>query len=50
MNNNINNKNIKQSLNTFINIPNNTNYNKIYYHNQNEKKLCDNDEHAQYSL
>ena len=28
MNNNINNKTIKQSLDTFFNIPNNTNYNK----------------------
>ncbi len=41
----INNKTIKQSLDKFFNIPNNTNYNKIYYQNQNEKKLCDKDAH-----
>jgi len=45
MNNNINNKTIKQSLDTFFNIPNNTNYNKIYYQNQKEKKRCDKDAH-----
>ena len=36
--------NTTNELNTFINIPKNTNYNKIYYTNQNEKQLCD--EHA----
>ena len=45
MNNNINNKTIKQSLDTFFNIPSNTNYNKIYYQNQKEKKRCDKDAH-----
>ena len=46
MNNNINNKTIKQSLDTFFNIPNNTNYNKIYYQNSNTISSCDNVEHA----
>ena len=43
---NINNKTIKQSLNKFLNIPNNTDYNKIYYQNQKTKTSCDKDEHA----
>ena len=45
MNNNINNKTIKQSLNKFLNIPNNTDYNKIYYQNQKTKTSCDKDAH-----
>lgn len=45
MNNNINNKTIKQSLDTFFNIPSNTNYNKIYYQNQKTKTSCDKDAH-----
>ena len=40
----------KQSLNNFFNIPNNipqnTNYNKIYYQNQQKPTLCDNVNHA----
>jgi len=43
---NMNNKTIKQSLNKFLNIPNNTDYNKIYYQNQKTKTSCDNEEHA----
>ena len=39
--NNKNNKNNKNSINTFTNTANDIDYNKIYYHNQNEKKLCD---------
>ena len=45
MNNTINNKTIKQSLNKFLNIPNNTDYNKIYYQNQKTKTSCDKDAH-----
>ena len=36
-----NNKNNINSINTFTNTANDIDYNKIYYHNQNEKKLCD---------
>ena len=40
----------KQSLNNFFNIPNNipqnTNYNKIYYQNQKKPTLCNNVNHA----
>lgn len=40
----------KQTLNNFFDIPNtiptNTNYNKIYYQNQNKPTLCDNVNHA----
>jgi len=47
LNNKLNNKlkplinNKKNSINTFINTSNAIDYNKIYYHNQNEQKLCD---------
>ena len=34
-------KNNKNSINTFTNTANDIDYNKIYYHNQNEKQLCD---------
>jgi len=34
-------KNNKNSINTFTNTVNDIDYNKIYYHNQNEKQLCD---------
>ena len=44
INNTKNNKNSINSINTFINTSNDIDYNKIYYHNQNEKQLCD--EHA----
>lgn len=41
INNTKNNKNSINSINTFINTSNDIDYNKIYYHNQNEKQLCD---------
>jgi len=34
-----NNKNNINSINTFTNTANDIDYNKIYYHNQNEKKI-----------
>ena len=46
INNTMSNKNEKQSLNNFFNIPKNTNYNKIYYQNSNTISSCDNVEHA----
>jgi len=35
-------KNNTNNLNTFINTPNDIDYNKIYYTNQNKKQLCEN--------
>ena len=46
INNTMSNKNEKKSLNNFLNIPTNTNYNKIYYQNSNTISSCNNVEHA----